>query len=641
MTPDAFALLIKKLCALSDPLQKRAYELITTLTRDALNCGILLARSAQHTVVRGTTLYKQLSEHLSPTEIDILSILNEGPLSQSLLLNLCLWSPVTASEVKEANNTSFSKELAATMRRRREKSQINWRTLFSDSAIEPLCIHHPVNEPITRKVRKILNRWRSSMKNRVLYPTLSNKSMSRETLERFNEEFPEEKKASISQVEYERVLHEKPFSARTSSELRQKHYTGFFKPRTYYAMGTYHHTCSKYLSSPLSELTNLFEFTHKRLAVDPTRLESSDGSPLFIYDLRSFTSNLDEHAHFLDEFSMYCKGTPVFLMTPVEGLIEADLGTLIALLRDCHDCPLFDISKFLPGAPFQCGGPGGILGVRGNIQTAKLLHGIVLAHNHKSFGDLNVAGDDGASVDGDHVVDFNTLLLLGDLAKEKVFTTAEPGAVCLKRSIVQRGKHFIHGSIVSLPNFEYPLATSDVDLRYPSIRQMSKNERRKSAAASLLSSAMSCTGKLDIQEAKIYLEIVRMFYDYSGLPLEGSIPQCGGAPIGLVPPFASILRSNSLIIDTIYMRYRGQARLKTREHLTQEVLYEEQDTFLANSSPHLKYLETLGYLEKEPVYEIVVGSQGLMRLLLEFTDPIPPVWSYTVVQDVPLPYRVS
>jgi hypothetical protein len=501
---------------------------------------------------------------------------------------------------------------------------------------------------MARAVQDAIHTWARSLERTVLFPVYSDKTLSNQTraeLESYGYDL-EAFGDSVTSGLLEFLEHRDGITSSSPLEMRQRHYVGYFKPRTYYANGGKSYRKARYLGRAFSDLCDLLESSNRYTCTKPERLYSREQDPLLIYDLTSFTSNLDVHSRFLSEMALSLEGYNTWIFSASTGLTQVSLSSLIRDMAEIHDEPLVDVSRVFESCPNVYAKPAGLLGVNGNIQTAKFIHASVMLQMVTHHDELNVAGDDGAIVSGNHPYSASRIIYLGPLEFSKCYSTSEDGSVCLKRPIQQIGCHFITSRILPLPNFEYPVSKDIVDVRYPRIAQLTKQERKKSAANSVTDSISHMWPEIrDLDFSDKYVSLIRYYYSYSGLPVDGNIPHCGNPSLPLVIPIATIHEDildprNQSIIDS----YPGYAYLPVREKIEEDLesIYNQESDVFLNSSKYLKYMETLGYISREKQYHWVTGSEGLSALLIEFGRVKPPaVYRFTCHGLIPNCFRMS
>jgi len=382
-----------------------------------------------------------------------------------------------------------------------------------------------------------------------------------------------------------------------------------------------------------SELCDTFEPTHKSLSLHPDRLHLTEEQYGYIYDLASFSSNLHEHANYLRQLSTFCKGTNVRLVDSWKGYDVQDLGDMIEEYVTLHEEILVSLEKvrYKTGYLVVKQEIAGLLGVYGNISSAKFLHGVVMSQLIDDMKSLNVAGDDGIMAITDNYYAYNSICLMGDMAEDKAYETKYSGCICLKRKIDQVGSRLYKGNIIIWPSYEYPNQESRVDDRYDQIARMTKEDRQKSTSATVTGFLKQLKYAEVNNDDKLLIDrYIRNLYELSGLPVGGNIPQLNERNM-LVSTVIGDYIGQDPIAYTISYNYSGHVFIPNREQLRFQDSMMTAKTFTCNSTKLLSYLTRMGYLTCTKRKMYLSGEEGYIALLKEFTSTLPCLNDYEVI----------
>jgi hypothetical protein len=540
--------------------------------------------------------------------------------------------PYSPQEVARIKLKSITKELCV-LESLPRPTAINYKSFF-EVCNERLHPDIPHNQRMIKTVRDSIFAWRKRMSERVLYPKVSKKTMSASTKRDFQDILGYDIDSNPSQVDLERYYHTTGIEVQGSCEMRQKWYQSNMDPRTYYAMGGEAYHKSKNLQSAFNELCEMLEPSSKSLSVMPDRLMLDSDEYAYIYDLSSFSSNLHEQRYFTYYLGMFCVGTRVKVYDTNLGIVYKDLGEMILEYNTLNTNISYSTERFFSEPILSFSGTAGLLGVYGNISTAKFLHACVILQQVQHQNKLNVAGDDGIAAVNNDISIYRSICLLGEMETTKAYRTYEKGCICLKRPIEQFGDHLIMGTLVNWPSFEFSLNDKSVDIRFPSILQMSKNDRKDATASSVTNFLKQLKNVSQLDSALID-RYISTLYQHMHLPKCGNIPQINGSKLGFVPAVEGNYIGRDPISYTIDRLYQGIAVIPVREKkpYTNE-MYGDLE-FTCNANRKLSILEKLGYLSNEKIQRVISGEDGLQQLKDEYLMYEPILYRYTVVTQIP------
>jgi len=438
----------------------------------------------------------------------------------------------------------------------------------------------------------------------------------------------------ITQIGCEYVYHKTGVRIEGVCEMRQKWYPSVLEPRSYYAMGGDAFHRSKYVSGLFEGLCDLFSPTNRVASVRPWRLRAQDGDHFLFYDLSSFTSNLHPHKYFLEDFADFCTGTNVRLFDGWQGLIDYDLGDLIREYATLYESIPIDVTRVYPNCPLVENPIASLLGIYGNIMSAKLIHGILMMCICKTDEEVNVVGDDGAIATHDDDAVLNVVRTMGEVQKSKCYSSQESGSIHLKRPVEQFYDRLIFGKLAIWPSFEYPDSDNDVDDRYPFIRTMSREDRRSSTCSTVVTflNSISDMHLTDEHKCVIHTFLVQ-FYKDRGFPLQGNVPQITGGYF--VASIEGDYIGRDPKVHTITRLWSGYATVTRRENLPFDNTMLASSVFECNSAPYLTYFKKMGYITCEKTVDLVYGEEGLDRLIEEYVTPGKPLYVWTILEPIP------
>jgi hypothetical protein len=231
--------------------------------------------------------------------------------------------------------------------------------------------------------------------------------------------------------------------------MRQKWYPSGPKPRTYFAMGGKAYANARFLQDFFTDLTNVFPSTNHIQRLEPYRLRlevNEDDQPHYlIYDLSSFTSNMQAQRSFCRSLAEFFKGVEVEVFDEHYGRYLADLGEMLEDYNEhCVDYPLLNQERVPDDVRTVDGdyhhGAASMLGIYGNLMTCTVAHFMIVSLSVENpYEEDNTAGDDGMILF--FLLTYYSVLiaisLVGVFAIDKTFRSDEPGAIALKRPVYE------------------------------------------------------------------------------------------------------------------------------------------------------------------------------------------------------------
>jgi hypothetical protein len=587
----------------------------------------------------------------------------QDPLESAIILDIIRSSPTTTEDTKLFTTKGWITE--AKLIDTRKEAQCNFRCFF-DLSVPPNV--HPLL-PSNEKSRFLIYRTFLAYKEQlsssppIYYPRYKHKNMSRSTRRDFEERFDTslEDFPIFGQDDWIRVYHENGVFLEGSMEERSKWYPSGAKPRTYFAQGGTAYRYSRFLQDFFTELVDVFPSTNHVTRLRPERLHLVEEDEHFlIYDLSSFTSNMTEQRSFMSCLAWFFSGVQCYIVDEVLGPTIRDLGEMLLEYNEhCVDKPLVSQER----APPDCRTSDDILehlaasmlGIFGNLMTCTLAHFLILSPLVDTFDRINVAGDDGLVplLTGSELMTSNAISLVGDCAPDKTFVSNEQGAVHLKRPMfelhprVHLGYNFVPPNVATCAAY---LLGSDCDPRYShiGIEDMTLSERISVVGKDLMRFLRSVYDRRQISDVSIS-DLLVVYRGFEGLvhSILGFRPvsrQWTPGRLNYVWPLSpadyDFFGDNADPL-AVYCLSTCSESLMIPVYREEPVDYTQLqyvgDFCECNSSKGLRLLETLGYLEKDPVEEEVRGMEAVYHLFAKLSGSItmPSLYRFTVSKPIP------
>jgi hypothetical protein len=483
--------------------------------------------------------------------------------------------------------------------------------------------------------------------------------MSRSTRRQFEKTF----NSSLSdhpifgQDDWERVYHEFGITLGGDCELRQKWTPAVAKPRTYVAMGGKAYKPSRFLQDFFTDLVNLFPATNHITRLRPSRLRISMDNVLNghyrIYDLSSFTSNMRQQKSFCFVLKEFFRGVTVTVVDERYGPLDYDLGDLLQEYYEvCVDGPDLSyercIFEDLKDPKTRRHARASLLGIFGNLMTCTIAHYLILSPTVNSDEEINIAGDDGLVWEdllNKYLVD-KTILLVGDYAQDKTYRSDESGAVCLKRPILEipPSLYLLHNIVP--PNLGVSLSYllgENIDPRFQIIfdEELTMEERVSVVGKDLLRFLESCYEKgVSMEEAReVFVGFGKLVNKSLGFqPRHGNMRALKGYVWPLDPATYDYYTVSPQFIYAFVCCQSLEFNVRRVEPILASSLRYSGNSFKGNSDQRLVLLERLGYLEKSPINECLVGLDSILmwvRHQKNFSSLPPILYEYKCVKDIP------
>lgn len=603
----------------------------------------------------GTTLYAKTSSILQKADestfAPLIQHLVTTHILNGLLVSLCISMPLSTQAVNNTYRTMLAKEMKV-MESSPLPSAINYNCFFGDYST-PIHPSVPPNPRQAHAIHTLIDQWITSLEEkRFIIPHITSKLCSKATQDLVRERHPEyttfeEEGATQADLEY---LYMTTGDKMVGSpcEVKQRWYTSQLFPRTYYAAGAEAYHRSKYVRDALNSLCDFLPSTERFSRVNPHRIVlSSAESHAIIYDLTSFTSNMHEQRYFMERLSLYCRGHTIRILDAVEGVVEADLGSILSEYNQLNIEPSYSSGKLIGKDLQLVHHVAGFLGVYGNLASCTFLHGAIMSQIVDSFSQLGVAGDDGLIDSSDDYTTFFVIRLLGLAEESKGYTTEDPGwQIYLKRPIRQSLNRVFAESFALYSMIEH-LFEED-DKRFFTAPR-SHMERKASLASSIVVYLRSLSRlTLSVMEKESVHAFLLGIYRHAGFPVSGYLPNISShrsvndqkLPSTLVPSMGLEHIGKDPIESTITSLYDGVAvlpeKVETSIEVDQDLLYVGSE-FVATGSAWLSYLRKLGFVELEQSHVVYSGEEGLGRLLRHYSlSRDLAKYTVSVLRDVPV-----
>lgn len=539
---------------------------------------------------------------------------------------------------------SWSKEIK-TLESQPLSSKFNYKVWFEEgSENNAFCYAIPPNPAAALHIRRILTRWRSQCAQRLHFPRMSNKSIAQSTVRHWEAlektDWNQGQMGEFTQLTVERYYHETGVQLEGECEIRQKWYRSGVSPRTYYAQGGTAYAKSKWVQGIFSDLVDSFICTEHSSRLNPTRIVLDDDEYLRIYDLSSFTSNHHESKHFLRALAEFCRGHTIDVVDAFEGILTLDLGELLSDYSTMNDIPQYSMERIHSyyTSTVHHQNVAGFLGVYGNLMSSTFLHGASMFQVVDEEDKLNIAGDDGHFAEVAGMEDRTTPIIRGNgvVAMEKEFATYENGAVCLKRGIVQFGPRLIQKSMIIWPSISLTLEKMGIPSRHHTNTGLTKRELKEVVASDMMRFLRSIFSAGRIEDAEYVVTYCNNFFDQTGLPKDGSVPQLGGHFLCPICPKTIDQLYTDPLRSVLGLHYGGGVVLPLRvpSHTVDapEINWSIDSEFEGLMTSQLSYLESLGYLMSTSIPVLYGGMDGFSRLLKEFDLPERKMYTFRVLK---------
>jgi hypothetical protein len=297
-----------------------------------------------------------------------------------------------------------------------------------------------------------------------------------------------------------------------------------------------------------------------------------------------------------------------------------------------------------------------MLGIYGNLMTCTVAHFLIVAPVlDDPMSEDNTAGDDGIILYFLHTY-FTILIvisLVGVFAVDKTFSSADPGAVCLKRPLVEVAdfglpRHVHLRDNIVPPNLSMAVSYLygyNVDPRYTifySLDEMPLALRISVVGKDLL--RFLWTAYSLNYSTQLVVDVFRGFQRLVHT-ITGVKPAIGVSVEGLPITWPPDPSEYEFLVHDPYHVYAWLSTKEAAVFDTVELagyvhgsLSEVGDTVTCNSENWLKLMETLGYVEKETISMVLFGSDvvDFLYTLLRKHNSLPPIlYKYTVIKDIP------
>jgi len=482
---------------------------------------------------------------------DISNVIHKDTASSAIVSVFCRSAPFlgcSETEIERNKIESWEKEIEACLGVDRPQV-LDYSVWFSP---DPLHAYQPLSPALpsafrhNTRIRAAFTKWKKSMEGRRFFPQLQDaKTLSRATAAKYHEivheNNPELFDNAVTSAMLERWYAKTGYEIGGPCEARQAWGFNDITPRTYFAGGgtTFHD--SKYIRPVINSLANSFPETGfiSRYSTNDLILEKTILS--FVYDYRSFTSNLTEFKHFLADLACFCDDIRVQIVDSREGVLNVSLGSLIREYNQtCNIDGHFTLNRYITGLfeEFRHN-RAGFLGVYGNITGCTVLHGLHACQLCGDKSECKCVGDDvyGIAQVGEGYTRYDLIegiQELGEIQVEKVqFWDYRPleedenddrAYPYCKRPFDRFENRMILEQSIFLPIFGalVPIAES-----FRSDEEMDQHKRIKVLCRQTHSVIEQCRNmypELDFHQVNLIRGYLDAMYTIVGLPKDGRLP---------------------------------------------------------------------------------------------------------------------
>jgi hypothetical protein len=584
------------------------------------------------------------------------------------VIDILRGAPLSLEETRTARFDGWMKEINLVSKVNR--SCVNFEPFFHPLE-EPIHPDVPRNARACHAIRRRLERFRDKYQQntRFLFSRMTHKNMSRST----RREYERYTKSTLENVpifgqdDYIRYYHETGILLGGEVEMRQKWYPSGAKPRTYFAMGGTTYRSCRFLQDFFTDLVDIFPPTNHDTRLQPSRL--SVGKPgseddYLVYDLSSFTSNMQEQRAFMTSLSGFFRGTPVWMVDERSGPQLVDLGDLLEdYYAHCVERPVVSLERSPAELGFQSmdeveHARASLLGIFGNLMTCTLGHYFIMSQCVDDDSELNVAGDDGmvrrwrityGLVD-------TCIRLVGDYAEEKCYDSSMEGAVCLKRPLYILRPDLVLGRLSPVPNLNVTISyllgyAVDPRFEFYDLDAMSVGERisvvGKDLARFFYNAFLAGQGILEQSDAHlsiqdIYRRFVGVVKAATGVTVHSHLRLHGYLVTWPIDPsMYSFFEHDPLRMycTSVTLGSTFAVRKSKPFRVVDHDDFEDvDDVWVGNQDSRLRLLEVLGYITREEVFEVLEPDDAAVRFYYEVRFGFrlaPALYEYRVVRRIP------
>lgn len=616
--------------------------------------GTLLDNLPPHTPPHGR--YKTsipIREYLHQLQFD-----PSDPVHAAILLDICRGVEADPMDIEKTRTQSWMKEIHLAQGTFRT-DPINWQVIFSEDDSDRNLPLHPLLEPnptMARYIHITLRHLRLKLQGTTFFSRYTHKNMSNSTRRDYQSVTKDDLQGVpiFGQDDLLRMYHRTGYFLQGDVEMRQRWYTSGAKPRTYFAMGGTTYQYSRFLQDFFTKIVDSLPMTNHKTRLRPSRLvlPISDDDEVFhwrIYDLSSFTSNCCIQRSLCYALSGFFEGCEVVCLDERVGPIARDLGEMLyEYTKICVEEPSLSLERFDPSLvdyPLRHE-VASMLGIFGNLMSCTFAHSAVVSQVVADPTMYNCAGDDGLapeSMETEGLLD-DAVTIVGVYERTKSFRGNEEGAICLKRPFIETYPSPTLHEFIIPPTVATAITvlTEYRDPRYPTFEDYSewRDVDRISVIGKDLLRFLRSAYRFQYQDVALLGSIVMGFSKLVRRHI-GRFPRPGcGGPDQEVWPLNPVEYEFSHVDPTkLLFLYFSNSRIVPRKEIIDGYpgFFFEGDQFEANSCKFLKLLEMLGYVRKEEVSFELAESDRLTYYddVILCSKPLPGVYNYTVVQDVP------
>lgn len=392
------------------------------------------------------------------------------------------------------------------------------------------------------------------------------------------------------------------------------------------------------------------------------RLEAlSDQDDLYIYDYSSFTSRLVDNRSFIDNLSLYCMDTSVFILDTFEGPRRVNLGLLLKQYNEQvnFECP-YDVTRILGLEEplilhMASSGP---LGVPGNIVSSTTTHGIVQAEITGSVDRGNAIGDDAIGlrekmglIGKDECLEMHRSI--GAIERSKMCwwcrnSTSGCAWHYVKRPLDRIEDYIVQGWMPDFPNYPVLLGIKDDNHTVPVMEFETRRAMCAKQVGRFFDRIVRSSYEPSSDDIGISLNILRYLYFRLQLDERGSWPDASKHRKGrsskklqyhFVPPLLERCFTESWLRILLDERPVDAIVLLPREDEGEMELPDTilpGDSFVWRGSRILGAMDLMGKIEKRKIYdEVLVNDAMYERIMKLVGGSARLLYRYTCIDVIP------
>jgi hypothetical protein len=589
-------------------------------------------------------------------------------------------SPTTTKEeFYQSTYDAVYKELTASINRF-TGAKLDYRCIFDEFSASrdiPFSDRFEPNPEVATDTFQVFCRLRRTLENRIVFPSIGLKTVGGVVAESFWKEYyrfgctfkhepsfepPDQvtPRDCLKLYEITGGYLEGPVEVRTAWKYSQ------ISPRVYFARGGSVLPTSQYIQPIINTIIDAFPETHRinRFSAPPSVLQSSDVE--VIYDYSSFTSTLDYVVGFVDSLAHFFRGTLITIIDVRDGPLQVDLGELLhEYNQSCNMYASFDIDRvsrhWTDDGSIILQHTCGMLGVEGNIFLATLLHGIHLRfisglNRSRCVGDdarLHYHTGSGVLPKDERILLLWKLTGIGDMNEDKlaVFEEGKDPVMqayrYVKRPIERDHDLMLEGLLFDIPSliplFDMadpyhtllPSKTHPCRQTFKSIIRLLRILRLHNISLKTNEEGISVLSKhvkfLVNEIRRVDPESVHSPFAKSDIRTNYRLPSV--KEWGLIDYDEWVMDGLGYETEVRFLKWGGAE--------DEECDGRAGSVMIRESNARRSFLEKLGYLQREDLYDYVSIRQFGLEVMREYLKGnYTAVCRFTVIEDIPLWYNL-